>query len=111
MYKTKFFKTCFNGRDNNGIIYKFDKCQGWAELFEAPDGQPIEIVIHKDSPRGCWHASEVTTGLSINKSGRTRAEVIEQLTPEFLQRVSDALTNEANKKLKNRLADFMISEG
>ena len=110
MYKTEFFKTCYNGKDTNGIIYKFERSQGWAELFEAPDGQPVEIVIHKDSPKGYWHSTETTTGLSINKTGRTRAEVLQQITPDFLNRITEALNKDINKKLKNKLANFILSE-
>lgn len=110
MYKTEFLKTCFNGRDNNGIIYKFERCKGWAELFEAPNGQPVEIVIHRENPREYWHSTEITTGVSIDKTGRTRAEVIEQITPEFLERVIEALEREANKRARNELKNFILSQ-
>ncbi len=111
MYKTEFFKTCYNGRENGEIVYKFIKANGWAELFETPAGELIEIVLHKDTQEGYWHSSETTTGLSISRTGRTRADVLEQITPEFLSIISEALKKPVNIKLKNKLADFILSEG
>ena len=109
MYKTDFYITVAAKRNqfNEPISYRFERVTGWGECLETLNGRLIEIRLNKVGRT--WRASEESTGLYLGKDGATRTEVLNQLTPEFLEQVAKELDKEHNKKLANTLADYLLT--
>lgn len=110
MYKTDFFITKGKKRNDRGNVdsYEFERVSGWGELFEAPNGEPIEIGIYKFGNN--WVTTDISTGLALPIYGTTRAKVLKQITPDFLKSLSKAMKTPWVKEIAEDLSNHILSE-
>ena len=111
MYKTDFYIAAIAYRDQfNRPIKKqyFRKIRGWGETLEAPDGSIIDIRLDKRTTS--WLITEARTGYAVTlEPFATRAEALEFLTPEILQKLADRLKAPEMITAADRLADYILT--
>lgn len=69
--KTNFFRTCNSSQEEKavatgfiqGVKICFVKSEGYEATFEDADG--INVKVYIDYSKGCWGATEASTGLRI----------------------------------------------
>ena len=88
--------------------YKFKLVSGYTESFTAPDGTTIRIGINQPNANGDWHTTELSTGFSLSKHASSRQKLLQEITGDFLQSVSDLLKTETSKTAIKRMKTYTI---
>lgn len=107
MHEAEFYVT--TGKERVSIDnlegFRFVKISGWVEDFKAPDGSAVKIGL--DETDEGWLATELTTGLLVAQPFQTRTEAIAALTPEFLQKIANAIKKPQAVKIANLLSKYI----
>lgn len=99
MHETKLYVTAGKERVSIDDLegFRFVKVSGWVEDFQAPDGSTVKLEFDEDDEG--WLVTERTTGLLVSQPFQTKAEAIAALTPEFLQKIVNAIKKPQAVKL------------